>query len=155
VHWLKPLPCPQWREAEQFAHWPERLEVRELRYRVHRKGLRVTSLPLLTPLLDAALYPVEAFAQLSWARWGIETNVAHWTTTLGLDVLKGKTVDGVLKELIVFALIDNLVRLVRAQAARRQQGAMDRISFVDAARWWAAARDEESLPGLVMHPHRP
>jgi len=74
---------------------------------------------------------------------------------MGLDVLKCKTVDGVLKELIVFALIYNLVRLVMAQAARRQQVAIDRISFVDAARWLASVRDEESLPWLVINPHRP
>jgi hypothetical protein len=155
VHWLKPLKAPQWMEAEQFAHLPDRLEVRELRYRVHRKGFRVKNITLVTTFLDAALYPVEALAQLYWARWGIETNFAHLKTTMGLDVLKCKTVDGVLKELIVFALIYNLVRLVMAQAARRQQVAIDRISFVDAARWLAAARDEESLPLLVMNPHRP
>jgi hypothetical protein len=155
VQWLKPLTSPQWMEAEQFAHWPDRLEVRELRYRVHRKGFRVKSITLVTTLLDVALYTVEALAQLYWARWGIETNFAHLKTTMGLDVLKCKTVDGVLKELIVFALIYNLVRLVMAQAARRQQVAIDRISFVDAARWLAAARDEESLPWLVMNPHRP
>ena len=74
---------------------------------------------------------------------------------MGLDVLKCKTVDGVLQELIVFALIYNLVRLVMVQAARRQQVAIDRISFIDAARWLAAARDEESLPWLVINLHRP
>jgi hypothetical protein len=155
VQWLKPLTCPQWMDAEQFAHLPDRLEVRELRYRVHRKGFRVTSITLVTTLLDAALYTVEALAQLYWARWGIETNFAHLKTTMGLDVLKCKTVDGVLKELIVFALIYNLVRLVMAQAAQRQQVDIDRISFIDAARWLAAARDEESLPWLVTNPHRP
>ena len=155
VQWLKPLTCPPWMEAEQFAHVPDRLEVRELRYRVHRKGFRVKSITLVTALLDAAFYTVEALAQLYWARWGMETNFAHLKTTMGLDVLKCKTVDGVLKELIVFALIYNLVRLVMAQAARRQQVAIDRISFVDAARWLAAAHDEESLPWLVMNPHRP
>ena len=155
VQWLKPLTCPQWMDAEQFAHLPDRLEVRELRYRVHRKGFRVQSITLVTTLLDAALYTVEALAQLYWARWGIETNFAHLKTTMGLDVLKCKTVDGVLKELIVFALIYNLVRLVMAQAAQRQQVDIDRISFIDAARWLAAARDEESLPWLVTNPHRP
>ena len=155
VQWLKPLTCPPWMEAEQFAHVPDRLEVRELRYRVHRKGFRVKSITLVTALLDAAFYTVEALAQLYWARWGIETNFAHLKTTLGLDVLKCKTVDGVLKELIVFALIYNLVRLVMAQAARRQQVAIDRISFVDAARWLASACDEESLPWLVINPRRP
>jgi hypothetical protein len=44
---------------------------------------------------------------------------------------------------------------VMAQAVRRHQVAMDRPRFVDAARWLAAARAEESLPWLVMHPHRP
>ena len=74
---------------------------------------------------------------------------------MGLDVLKCKTVDGVLKELIVFVLIYNLVRLVMAQAAQRQQVDIDRISFIDAARWLAAARNEEALPLLVINLHRP
>lgn len=64
VHWLKPLAGPQWMDEEQFAHLPERLEVRELQYRVQRKGFRVTKITLVTTLLDATLYPVEALAQL-------------------------------------------------------------------------------------------
>jgi len=60
VQWLKPLTCPEWMDAEQFAHLPERLEGRERRYRVHRKGFRVKSIPLVTTLLEAALYTVEA-----------------------------------------------------------------------------------------------
>jgi Transposase DDE domain len=155
VQWLKPLAGPQWMDEEQFAHLPDRLEVRELHYQVHRKGFRVKKITLVTTFLDATLYPVEALAQLYYARWGIETNFAHLKTTMGLDVLKCKTVDGVLKELIVFALIYNLVRLVMIQAARRQQVAIDRISFIDAARWLAAARDDELLSLLVVNPHRP
>lgn len=155
VHWLKPLAAPQWMDDEQFAHLPDRLEVRELQYQVHRKGFRVTKITLVTTLLDAASYTVDALAQLYWARWGIETDFAHLKTTMGLDVLKCKTVDGVLKELIVFALIYNLVRMVMIQAARRQQVPLERISFIDAARWLAAARTEESLPLLVLNLHRP
>jgi hypothetical protein len=155
VHWLKPLACPQWMDEEQFRPLPERLEVRELQYCVHRKGFRVTKITLVTTLLAATLYPVEALAQLYYARWGIEINFAHLKTTMGLDVLKCKTVDGVLKELLVFALIYNLIRLVMLQAARRQQVDIDRISFIDAARWLAAARDDEPPSLLVVNPHRP
>jgi Transposase DDE domain len=155
VHWLKPLAGPLWMEEEQFAHLPDRLEVRELQYRVQRKGFRVKQIILVTTLLEATCYPVEALAQLYYARWGIETNFAHLKTTMGLDVLKCKTVDGVLKELIVFALIYNLVRMVMIQAARRQQVDIDRISFIDAARWLAAVRDDEPLSLLVVNPHRP
>jgi hypothetical protein len=155
VQWLQPLTCPPWMDKEQVGHLPDRLKVRELPYRVHRKGLRVTTILLVTTLRDAVLSPVEAFAPLSWARWGIATHFAHVKTTMGREVLQCKTVAGVRKELLVFALLYNLVRLVMAQAAQRQRVDMDRISFIDAARWLAAARDEETLPALVIHLHRP
>jgi hypothetical protein len=140
---------------EQLRHLPERLAVRARPYRVHRQGFRVTTMTLVTTLLEATLYPVAALAPLSYARWGIETNCAHVKTTMGLDGLQCKTVDGVLKELIVFALIYHLSRLVMIQAARRQQVDIDRLSFIDAARWLAAARDNEPLSLLVVKPHRP
>jgi hypothetical protein len=40
------------------------------------------------------------------------------------------------------------------QAARHQHVAIDRISFLDAARW-LAARDDETLSLLVVNPLRP
>jgi hypothetical protein len=131
------------------------LTVRELRYQIQHKGFRVKTITLVTTLVHAELYGVEALSELYFARWGIETNLAHVKTTMGLDVLKCKTVDGVLKELIVFALTYNLVRLVMGHATRRQHVDIDRISFIDAARWLAAARDDASLPTLVVNPHRP
>jgi Transposase DDE domain len=155
VEWRKPVACPDWMDEAQFAQLPDGLTVRELRYQVQRKGFRVQTITLVTTLVNAALYGVEVLAELYFARWGIETNLAHLKTTMGLDVLKCKTVDGVLKELIVFALIYNLVRLVMGQAARRQYVDIDRISFIDAARWLAAARDDEPLPTLVVNPPRP
>ena len=50
-----------------------------------------------------------------------------------------ETVDGVLKELIVFALVYNLVRVVMWAAAQRQGVDVERISFIDVVRWLAAA----------------
>jgi hypothetical protein len=131
------------------------ITVRELRYQVQRKGFRVKTITLVTTLVHSELYGVEALSELYFARWGIETNLAHLKTTMGLDVLTCKTVDGVLKELIIFVLVYNLVRLVMGQGARRQYVDIDQISFIDAARWLAAARDDESLPTLVVNPHRP
>ena len=155
VDWLKPATRPEWMTPQQYAQLPERLQVRELRYRVGQKGFRVKMITLVTTLVDSARYSLEDLAELFFARWGIETNFGHLKTTMGLDVLKCKTVNGVLKELIVFALIYNLIRLVMGQAARRQQVAIERISFIDAMRWLAAAQDDEPLPALVVNPHRP
>ena len=85
----------------------------------------------------------------------METNFGHLKTTMGLDVLTCQTVNGVLKELMVFALIYNVVRLVMGHAARRQHVSVDRISFIDALRWLASAQADEPLPALVVNPHRP
>ena len=155
VNWLKPKTLPEWMTPQQYDQLPESLEVRELRYRVEQKGFRVQVVTLVTTLVDSTLYSLADLAELFLARWGIETNFGHLKTTMGLDVLKCKTVNGVLKELIVFALIYNLVRLVMGQAARRQEVATRRISFIDALRWLAAAQDDELLPELVVNPHRP
>ncbi len=122
---------------------------------MQRPGFRVTTVTLVTTLLDAETYTVDALASLYFVRWGIETNLGHLKTTMGLDVLTCKTVDGVLKELIVFTLIYNLVRLVMWEAAKRQRVDVERISFIDAARWLASARDDELLPALVVNPYRP
>ena len=43
-----------------------------------------------------------------------------------------------------------LTQLRRGQAARRQHVDIDRISFIDAARWLAAAQADEPLPPLVV-----
>jgi hypothetical protein len=155
VYWLKPVTCPEWMTPEQYAELPEHLRVRELRYRVQPKGFRVKTITLVTTLVDAERYRAEDLANLFFARWGIETNLAHLKTTMGLDVLKCKTVNGVLKELTVLALIYNCIRLVMVQAARRQQVAIERISFIDALRWLASAQDDEPLAALVVNPHRP
>jgi hypothetical protein len=72
-----------------------------------------------------------------------------------MDVLKFKTVEGVLKELTVYAIVYNLVRLVMVEAAKRQGVDVERISFVDASRWLAAAKPGDELPDLVVNPHRP
>jgi hypothetical protein len=72
-----------------------------------------------------------------------------------MDVLHCETVAGVLKELMVFSVVYNLVRVVMREAARRQGVEPDRISFVDALRWLATAQPGGEWPALVVNPRRP
>src|SRR5437773_751216 len=72
-----------------------------------------------------------------------------------MDVLRCESVPGVKKELTMFAVVYNLVRLVMLEAARRQGVDVRRISFIDALRWLASARPGESLPELIVNPWRP
>jgi len=53
-------------------------------------------------------------------RWQVETNLRHLKTTMGMDVLRYRTVDGVTKEPLAYAIDYNLVRLAMLDAATRQ-----------------------------------
>jgi len=155
VEWFKPTTKPRWMSSEQFAALPASIVVRELRYSIHEKGFRPTEITLVTTLLDSERYSLSDLASLFCQRWQIETNFGHLKTTMNMDVLKCKTVDGVLKELQVFALVYNLVRQVMLEAASRQNVDLNRISFIDALRWLQTASPGDELPALVVNPHRP
>jgi hypothetical protein len=100
------------------------------------------------------VYPAEALADLYFRRWQVEVYLRDLKITLNMDVLKCKTVDGVLKELAVFALVYNLVRSVACQAAKAQGVAADRVSVTDAVRWLVGAEGDEDLSVILTVPKR-
>src|SRR5207302_7020645 len=88
----------------------------------------------------------------------IETNFRHLKTTMKMEHLKCQSVDGVIKELMVFALVYNLVRAAMVLASQRQVIAdTNRISFVDALRWLRSLLTvtlREPMPPLIVNPLR-
>lgn len=155
VEWFKPIQRPQWMTVEQFAILPESIIVRELRYAVDRPGFRTKEITLVTTLLDAEMYPAEELARLYRTRWRIEVELRNLKQTMNMDILHCKTKEGVLKELAVFALVYNLVRVVMSAAACRQGVPVERISFIDAVRWLCHAKPGKRLGNLVILPVRP
>jgi len=138
VAWLKPTTCPSWLAHETLAALPESLILREVRYHVSTPGFRTRAITLVTTLLDPEVYSVPDLAELYRGRWQVETSLAQLKTTMQMDVLHCKTVPGVLKELTIFALVYNLVRMVMWPSARLQHIGVERISFLDALRWLSA-----------------
>jgi hypothetical protein len=155
VEYPKPASKPNWMDAEAYAALPDTLTVRELRYRTRARGHRTRIITLVTTLLDANRYPAAELAELYLSRWRIEVNFRHLKTTMGMEVLHCKTVEGVLKELCMFAIVYNLVRLVMLEAAHRQKVPLERVSFIDALRWLRDSPPGEILTRLVINPHRP
>jgi heme exporter protein D len=109
----------------------------------------------VTTLLDAQTSRVADLAELYRQRWQVETSLAHLKTTMPMDVLHGQTVSGVLKELTVFAIVYNLVRMVLGQSAALQHVSVERISFLDALRWLSAPSTGMPLVALIVNPVRP
>ena len=137
VEYDKPKQRPEWMSEEEYASLPQHMLVREIRFRTKLKGGRTREITLVTTLLDAKKYPAEDVAALYGLRWRIETNLNHLKTTMGMNVLHCRSVPGVLKELTIYSLVYNLVRLVMLKAARHQGTQVRSISFVVALRWLA------------------
>jgi len=155
VEYHKPSKRPKWMASELWESLPDKLMLRELRYTVEMRGVRTREITLVTTLLDSATYPAEDLAALYGRRWEVETNLRHLKQTLGMDILHTKTLDGIHKELAMFAIVYNLVRLVMLESASRQGVAPERISFADALRWLRAAGRGGELARIRVNPERP
>jgi hypothetical protein len=153
VVWNKPKIKPTWMSEGEYAALPAALPV--LRYRVESPGFRVGEVAVVTTLLDAAAYPAEEVAMLYFRRWLVEVNFKHIKITMKMDVLRCETVDGVLKELAMFALVYNLVRSVTAESAREQGVAPERISVIDTIRWLIGTEGDGDVSVLKVNPARP
>jgi hypothetical protein len=158
VEYFKPRELPPWLSREQYDALPDSIVVRELRRPVRRPGrpgLGSVTLTMVTTLVDPETYPADELLELRLRRWDVETNLRHLKITMNMDVLRCKTEQGVRKELAVFCLVYNLVRVVMLEAARRQAVPVARVSFADALKWARHARPGETLPQLIVNPRRP
>ena len=156
VRWHKGKAPPAWMDPSQYAALPAWLDVRLVSYRVHRRGFRSRQVTVATTLLDEAAWPDERIAALYGRRWEIETCFDHLKTTMNMNVLKCKTPEGVRKELAMYLLAYNLVRLAMLRAAGVQGVDVNRVSFADAMRWLGArVLGLDGVADLIVNPRRP
>jgi len=154
--WKRQDKAPVWISALQFQLLPPEMEVRIIQYAIEQCGFRTKKVLVATTLLEEQAWPDKKIAQLYGQRWQIETCFDHLKTTMKMNVLKCQSLDGVKKELAVYALVYNLVRLAMLKAAQRQQVSVSRISFVDALRWLCSRMlGLPGVPRLVVNPYRP
>lgn len=155
VIWYKPKQKPKWMTQDWYTTLPEEITVRELRYRVSRAGFRVREVTLVTTLLDSEIYSISELSKLYRRRWQVELNFRHIKITMKMDVLKCKSVDGILKELTMFAIAYNLIRSVMAESARVQNVDVDRVGFADALRWLLGTGPGGDVSQILINPSRP
>lgn len=118
----------------QFDALPDELAVRIVRLSITHQGYRSRVVLLATTLLDQEQWSDERLAGLYRQRWQIETCFAHLKGTMNMRVLKCRSEQGVLKELTVYLLVYNLVRLIMLRWASLSGVGVWRVSFIDALR---------------------
>lgn len=112
--------------------------MREVGSQVSTPGVRTHQIRLVTTRLDAARYRVDDLAARYWTGWEAAMPRGQLQPTRHRDVLHGKTVAGVRKDLTVLAILAHLVRLIILPWAHRQRVDAARISILDALRWLGA-----------------
>jgi len=113
-----------------FEQLPATLTVRVIHVTNVPRGFRSRTIHVVTTLLDPRAFPADQVRALYRDRWTAELNLRSLKIGLGMDVLRGQSVDVVRKEIHMHVLAYNLIRLLMWQAARPHGRALHRLSFV-------------------------
>ena len=155
--WTRPVKCPPWMSEAIWSSLPQELTIRIVRYTVPRKGCRTRVVYVATTLLDPLACPHETIMRLYGHRWNIETCFNQLKTHAKMNTLKSQSVEGVIKELIMYLIVWNLVRLTMAKFAATAGVSVWRVSFIDTVRWLCALL--HAVPTtqlrLLINPDRP
>jgi hypothetical protein len=105
---------------EQYEQAPDRLLVREL-----KAGNKI----LVTTLRCARKTPKAALKALFKSRWHVELDLRNLKSTMGLEMLSCRTPAMAVKELWVYLLADNLIRMIMVQSAAMADCLPRELSF--------------------------
>jgi hypothetical protein len=125
----KPAIKPDWMSQADYEQAPHSLTVREL---------RTGGKTLVTTLLCPKLTDKAAFRSLYCSRWHVELDLRNIKTTLGMETLSCQTPAMAIKEIWVYLLAYNLIRLMMAQAASLAHRLPRQLSFKHTVQIWIA-----------------
>jgi len=120
---------PEWMSQYEYDQVPATLTVREL-----QAGGKI----LVTTFLDPKETSKREVAALLRYRWHVELDLRNIKTTLGMEHLRCKTPEMARKELWVYLLAYNLIRLLMAQAALLADQIPRQLSFKHSVQVWMA-----------------
>ena len=135
IVYSKPRVKPDWLSQSDYDTAPATLQVRELRLSPRQGVKRKT---LVTTLCCPKQYKKADLKVLYKDRWHVELNFRHIKTTLGMDVLSCRTPDMIEKEIWVYLLAYNLIRILMAQAALQAGCIPNQLSFKHSIQLWLA-----------------
>jgi len=128
VKWERPR-RPDWMTEEEYAACPEELTVREV---------KVRGKILVTSFVKPRKVPKKEVGTLFEQRWHIEVDLRNIKTTLGMEKLSCKSPEMCAKEIRVYMLAYNTIRLLMAEAALMAGLRPRQLSFSHTVKVWLA-----------------
>jgi len=129
VELKKPKKKPGWMKQSQYDNSPDTLIIREL---------KVKGKLLITTLLSPKEASKDDLKTLYKKRWQIEVDFRNIKTTMGMETLSCKTPEMNEKEIWVYFLAYNLIRLLMAQSALLADILPRQLSFKHTLQCWLA-----------------
>ncbi len=126
--WPKP-DRPEWMTPEEYAAYPDTIEVREVRIRIDTPGFRTKEILVVTDFLDPLQYSKEDLAALFRRRWQAELNLRSLKTVMQMEHLRCKEPHRVRNEIRAHMIAYNLVRQLMCEAAMKGNVRPWQISF--------------------------
>lgn len=144
----KPTIKPEWMTQADYEQAPDTVTVREL---------RTGGKTLVTTLLCPRRTGKSALKSLYRNRWHVELDLRNIKSTLGMDTLSCKSPAMAIKEIWIYLLAYNLIRLMMAQAALLADCLPRQLSFKHTVQIWIAwaqhgtgAEHDEELGALFV-----
>jgi len=143
----KPKQKPHWMSEEAHRAAPASITVREF-----KAGGKV----MVTTLVCPKSAPKDELKALYKQRWAVELDIRQIKDTMGMNILTCKTADMALKEIWVYLLAYNLIRLLMVQSAFAADILPRTLSFKHCLQLWlfwsqqADTSDEEQLLALCV-----
>jgi hypothetical protein len=125
----KPRERPAWMSQTDYEQAPQSLTVREL---------RTGGKTLVTTLLCPKHTDKAALTALYRSRWHVELDLRNIKSTLGMHRVSCHTPEMAMKEIWVYLLAYNLIRLMMAQAASLVHLLPRQLSFKHTVQLWTA-----------------
>lgn len=140
----RPKKKPDWMSKEDYDRTPATLKVREF-----KAGGKI----MVTTFLCPKDTPRSVLKALYSSRWNVELDLRNIKTTLGMEALRCKTPEMAIKELWVYLLAYNLIRLLMAQAALLAGQVPRDLSFKHTVQIWVSwqQRGSGTLDTVTIH----
>ena len=137
----RPRLPPAWMSQETFDSMPETLTVREL---------NVKGKILITTLCCPVTATKEDLKNLYKSRWNIELDIRHIKTTMGMDALSCLSPDMAEKEIWVYLLAYNLIRLIMIESALLCDVIPRQLSFKHTIQLWLTFHQQTGTANIEL-----
>lgn len=134
--------------ADEWEALPESIKVRLIRYQVDGRKENIT---IVTTLLNAEKYPAAEVAKLYGFRWNCELDIRSIKSVMGMVELRCCTPPMLEREIMVYFLAYNLIRISMLDAAVVAKVSPRKLSFKSAMKAWLSMGSDSQKSGDFAH----